>query len=440
MKTPRLLGRPLDAEERRVSQRGYCLFNLVNGASYMCLGENIVVLFAARLHAPDAVVSVLGAMFYVGYLALPLGVWRTARRGCAAALADFWVARNLAALLTASAALVALVSPQVSWCVLLVGAFLFYACRAAGYVMATPLLGEISTEEEAPVVLARAQGLFDGIAVVVLVAIMLVTARWSGIAVLSAIIVFGALCGVGASGFLRIVRETGAIRDAARKPLLPGMRGAILSRDLRRFALGWSALNLFRMLSVPLSLLALKRGCGLDDSEALVCACSQFVAASGASFATGPLSRRFGPRQVMLVAAFGYLAVPTAWLVMPPCGVASVVGGAALFALFGALNTFVLNASAAYFLLACPVKEDQIGASIALNLATGAGAGLVGSALGAILVVSASRLAPGLSCMSDVFSGASGAYRLYFVLLTLPTVVGIFSVLRMRRFVYRSRN
>ena len=127
MKTPRILGRPLDAEERRVSQRGYCLFNLVNGVSYMCLGENLIVLFAARLHAPDAVVSVLGAMFYVGYLALPLGVWRTARRGCAASLADFWVARNMAALLTASAALVALVSPQVSWCVLLVGAFLFYA-------------------------------------------------------------------------------------------------------------------------------------------------------------------------------------------------------------------------------------------------------------------------------------------------------------------------
>ena len=304
--------------------------------------------------------------------------------------------------------------------------------------MGTPLVGEISTEEEAPAVLARAQGLFDGIAVIVLVAIMLAAARWSGIAVLSAIIVFGALCGVGASGFLRSVCETGAIRDAARKPLLPGMRGTIRSRDLRRFALGWSALNLFRMLSVPLSLLALKRGCGLDDSEALVCACSQFIAASGASFATGPLCRRFGPRQVMLAAAFGYLAVPVAWLMMPSCGVAAVVGGAALFALFGALNTFVLNASAAYFLLACPGKEEQIGASVALNLATGAGAGLVGSALGSILVIASSRLAPGFSRISDIFSGAPGAYRLYFILLTLPAIIGIFSVLRMRRFVYRS--
>ena len=436
-----VLGRPLTAEERRVSQRGYCLYMLVNGVSYMCLGENILVLFAARLAAPDVVVALLGTMFYVGYAMIPLGVRRTASRGCAASFADFWVARNAAALLTASAALVALVSPAASWVVLLLGSFLFYGFRAAGHMLTTPLVGEISTEEEAPTVLARSQGLFDGSAVVVLVAITLATARWNGIGALSAIIVVGALCGFWSSVFLRGVKETGAIRDAARVPFGPEVRRTFRERDLRRFAFGWSALNVFRMLSVPMSLLALKRGCGLGDSAALLCACAQFAAASAASFASGPMCRRFGPRQVMLCAAFGYLSIPLAWLAMPSGGIAAIAAGAALFALLGALNTFVFNASAAYFLLACPAKERQIGASVALNLASSAGAGIVGSALGSWFVMAASRLAPRLgSGFGGLFPDSSlGTYRLYFVLLLLPAIAGVAAAWRMRRFIYKTK-
>ena len=78
-----ILGRPLSAAERRRSQRLYCAFNFVNGMSYMCLGESVLVLFAAQLGAPNAVVALLGAMQYIGYAMLPLGVRRTARRGAA---------------------------------------------------------------------------------------------------------------------------------------------------------------------------------------------------------------------------------------------------------------------------------------------------------------------------------------------------------------------
>jgi len=433
-----VLGRPLTVEERRASQRSYCLYTLVNGVSYTCLGENIIVLFAARLAAPDIVVAVLGALFYVGYAMIPLGVRRTASRGCAASLADFWIARNAAALLTASAALVALAAPAASWAVLLVGSFLFYGFRAAGVVMATPLVGEISAAEEAPGVLARSQGLFDGSAAVMLVAITLATARWNGVGALASIIAVGALCGFGASCFLRGVLETGAIRDAARAPLRSAIRQTLRDRDMRRFAIGWSALNVVRLLSVPMSLLALKRGCGLSDAAALVCSCAQFVAASGASFASGPLCRRFGPRQVMLAAAVGYACIPFAWLVMPEGGVAAIAAGVALFAALGALLTVVANAAAAYFLLACPSKDAQIGASVALNLASGACAGLAGTILGSWFVTAASRLAPGFgNVFGGLFRAAPlGAYRLYFVFLLLPAMFALAAAWRMRRFVY----
>ena len=55
-----ILNRTLTAEERRISQRCIEAFNFGNGMSYMCLGESILVLFAARLGAPNAVVALLG--------------------------------------------------------------------------------------------------------------------------------------------------------------------------------------------------------------------------------------------------------------------------------------------------------------------------------------------------------------------------------------------
>ena len=56
-----ILGRPLTAAERRKSQRLYGAFNFGNGMSYMCLGENLLVLFATQLGAPNAVIALLGA-------------------------------------------------------------------------------------------------------------------------------------------------------------------------------------------------------------------------------------------------------------------------------------------------------------------------------------------------------------------------------------------
>ena len=166
-----ILGRTLTAAERRDSQLRYDAFNFGNGLSYMCLGESVLVLFAAQLGAPNAVVALLGALQYLGYAMLPLGVRRTARRGAAASQADFWIARNAAALVTASAALAWPVSPAAAWALLLVGALLFYGCRAAGCVLSTPLLGDVSTPEEAPGVIGVTQALFNVSGVATLAAI-----------------------------------------------------------------------------------------------------------------------------------------------------------------------------------------------------------------------------------------------------------------------------
>ena len=139
---------PLTPEQIKLSQRNYLAFGAVNGASYMCLGETVIILFAVRLDSPNTLVAILGSMLYFGFLLLPLGKWMTSRVGAAQSQADFWFMRNIAALVVALSAPAYLYWNKLSAMILLVtGAFFFYGFRAAGVVMSQPLLGEICEPE-----------------------------------------------------------------------------------------------------------------------------------------------------------------------------------------------------------------------------------------------------------------------------------------------------
>ena len=97
-----IIDHPLSAEDRKISQKRMLIFNCINGFSYMCLGETLIILLAVKMMMPDTLITILGAMQYIGFVLLPLGVWRAGKVGAAQCQADFWVARNIAALLAAA--------------------------------------------------------------------------------------------------------------------------------------------------------------------------------------------------------------------------------------------------------------------------------------------------------------------------------------------------
>ncbi len=428
-----ILGRELTAGERAASQRNYIRYCFVNGASYVCLGENVLVLFAAALGVPDAVVALLGAAVYVGFAFLPPGVKVVARRGAALCQADFWMARNFAALFTATAALAAPHSIAAASAILLAGALAFYACRSAGSVLLTPLLGDISASDEAPGVIGRGQAWFNASAVAALAAIGAILARWHGAGAYVAIIVTGALMGMASTSFLRGIRETGAIKDAASTPLRPGMRRAMRSRDLRRLSAAWFLLNLASMMLVPVSTLALKRGCGYTDAQALACAFVQYVSGCAVSFASGPLCRAFGPRRVLVASALGFLAAPFLWFAAP-AGAGAPMFGLALFLWLGGIYFLMMNATGSYFLLACPDKADQVPGSVAFYLVSGGGAGLLGSVLSPWLVTRCAEWAPRLGMSAH--GGKIGPYRLYFACLVPLMVCSLATALALETKLY----
>ncbi len=414
--------RPLTDEQRRVSQLNYNLFNIVNGASYMCLGETVIILFAVKLHAPNVIVAVIGSMLFLGFLLLPLGVVRTAQVGAARSQADFWVCRNVAALLVAVSALILPLSQCLAWGLLLLGSFLFYGFRAAGVVMSQPLIGDITNNMDRARLIARSTGLFYVSGLVAMVTISLVLGHYDSLWVLVGIIVAGACCGVTASTFVRKIDETSAIRRSAQAPLFPQLKTAFFDSTLRRQICAGFMVNLAIIMMAPIAILTMKRGYGVSDTQAILFSIVQFASSIAATQISGKITEKIGPRKVAIYSYMLIFPICLFWL-FAPAAVSSVWmwGLFALpFILIGAMMVSAQNAMVHYFLMAVP-KERQVASSMFISVVTGAAAGVTGM-----------FVAGGLLKLAERFLGSGlPMYRAYFVAAGVLFLAGLTQVVRL---------
>ena len=414
--------RPLTDEQRRVSQLNYNLFNIVNGASYMCLGETVIILFAVKLHAPNVIVAVIGSMLFLGFLLLPLGVVRTAQVGAARSQADFWVCRNVAALLVAVSALIQPLSQYLAWGLLLLGSFLFYGFRAAGVVMSQPLIGDITNNMDRARLIARSTGLFYVSGLVAMVTISLILGHYDSLWVLVGIIVAGACCGVTASTFVRKIDETSAIRRSAQAPLFPQLKTAFFDSTLRRQICAGFMVNLAIIMMAPIAILTMKRGYGVSDTQAILFSIVQFASSIAATQISGKITEKIGPRKVAIYSYMLIFPICLFWL-FAPAAVSSVWmwGLFALpFILIGAMMVSAQNAMVHYFLMAVP-KERQVASSMFISVVTGAAAGVTGM-----------FVAGGLLKLAERFLGSGlPMYRAYFVAAGVLFLAGLPQVVRL---------
>ena len=324
-----IFDRPLSAAERRVSVRRLALYNLVNGGSFVCVGETMMVLVAVRLGCPDAVSAAIGTMLYVGFAALPLGRIAAGRWGAARAAGGFWALRNAFALVVAAAALWGPRHPALTAATVLVGAFGFYGCRAAGVVLHGPLVGDATDPEERGSVLGRLGACFYLGMCTGLVGVLWALHRSDSYATLATVIAVGSGLGVWASWFLARVHETASLREGARKPVLADLHEIAQNRAFKRHVAACCCLNLAAMLVQPASVIILKRGYGATDLQAMLFAASSYVACGLGSWLNGPLARRFGPRKEMIGAFLATLAACVFWILLPDASAAAPGAGLA---------------------------------------------------------------------------------------------------------------
>ncbi len=406
--------------QKKQSQKAYNLFALLNGMSYMCVGETVIILFAVNLNMPDLCVSVIGAMLYVGYLMLPLGKKVAAYAGASYSQAVFWVLRNVAGLTVASAAPVVYflggkTGGIIAVFLILAGAFAFYGFRAAGIALSQPLLQEWTEPAERGTVIAVSQSLFSTGNIISLLAISLLLKMFPGIRTITGIIVAGSAAGMFSAGFLTRICETEDLRRSAKKPLLSQMKHLLHETFYRKIILNMFVCSLALAMTIPVSMLTLKRGYGVADDNALVFAILQFFSCAFFSFAGYRLLRPLAIKRVILTSYIASLLICFSWVFAP----AEFSRGysAYLFLLSGFSSVTNANAIMRYFINTVR-KEHQVCMSILTSLFSSAGAGLAGMAVIAVIFTAI-----------QYFTGESGTltgYRYYFGItgfLLLPGIV-----------------
>ena len=411
---------PLTPAQMRRSQNNYICYSAINGVSYMCLGETVIVLLAVRMNMPDWCVSIIGSLLYFGYLTMPLGKWMTSRVGAAKTQANCWVCRNIAALVVASGVVFHhFHMPFVAMGCLLAGAFFFYAFRAAGVVMSVPLVGNISDDASRGRVFSVSNACFfvaNAVTIVVITGVMnLSDSVW----LLFAIVVFGAGCGITASGFLRRIDETDALMKHAAKPLRSEIPRILRDRTIMRMIAARFTINLLGMMAGGISMLTVKRGYGVSDGKALIFVLSQYTASSLMSPVFSRLSDRIGPRRTIMLTFLHSGLIILMWCLAP--AKCHMIYPLAIFFVVGSSTIAAWNSIGPYFLLAIP-EEKRTSASVCVSFFDGALAGLCAMCISPQLLRLGAFLADGAPGLTR--------YRIYY-LLTIPFFVAGFFVVRL---------
>ena len=408
---------------RQRSRRFYILYNLLNGASYMCLGETVIILLALKLDCSDSVVSTIGAMLFYGYLILPLGKLLAAHLGAASSQAVFWVARNVAALFVASAALWNhLGHPTLAMTVLLSGTFAFYGFRAAGIVMSQPLVGNITTPSDRSAFLVINSMSFYGTSLLALLCISLGLHFYDGVKPLVIIITTGSILGFASSYFIKNISETEALKKAAQGPFFKGILDAFKNKNVRQQILSGMTMNICLSMIYPISMLTVKRGYGLSDKAALLYSIVQLLGSVLAAKATIPIARQLGAKKMLIAIYLLILVLAIAWLFAPLK--AHFLFIAPIFFLIGATNMAQSNAITNYFLLTIPVKE-QVNATILISTFSGFLGALIASITAGLTLDHLNRCLPEMLPLNR--------YKLYFSLAFLLLSFGLLAFTRLQK-------
>ncbi len=408
---------------RRQSHRYFYLYSFLNGISYMCLGETIIVLLAVQLNCPDYIVAAIGAMIYVSYILLPLGKLVASHIGAAPSQAFFWVLRNCAALFVASSAIWSYYGHHVAaMAVLLTGAFIFYSCRAAGCVMIIPLIGNITTKETRESFIGLQAVMFYASELLALVGIFCYLHSHTGIWPIVALICTGAVFGFTSAYFIKNIHETDALKKTAAEPLFKSMKENLRNHDIKQLVLAHTAVNMAISMACPVAVLTLKRGYGLSDKATLVYTVMQMAGAMLFAKLFGKLAQVIGNRRAFILSYIQGILLCIYWIFCPAKALFLFIAPA--FLVIGSFKVATENTFIGFFLTKVSPKR-QVNASIMISTIGGCFGGLIATFLSGLIL---DKL---LACFS--FNDPLLKYKWYFAIATVIIAPCIWPLLKLSR-------
>ncbi len=420
----------LTEAQRKRSQKLFIAYNLLNGLGYLCVGDMVMLFIINQLGFPDVVFTVLAAMFNIGCIWLPLGKIATEYWGAARTQGNFWFLRNIAAVIMGSCAIWGVLGhPYIAIGFLLGGAFLFYGCRAAGGVMSTALIGNITREDERGKLLAfasMAHNIINAVFTLVLTVLLYyVKSIWA----LYGIVLFGACCGILSAVCLWCIDESEEIRQAAKKPLIADAWVCLKNDAFRRMVIAEVCFSMAMAVTTSLNMLILTRGFGISKSLALIIGFGNGLLNVALARPAAWIGEKFSPRKGLIIGYCFTFLIIFFWLVAP--GRFHWASVAVLFFLTSMCSMCCGICNGLYF-LKCVPPEHQPSALTLKSLINGVLTGFLAMGITTLMwkfcdwIFGGSKAAEVTRrVMSVCFNNDGGdmeRYRIFF-LLALPLVV-----------------
>lgn len=374
----------LSLAQQASGRKYWHLFNIFNAASFVCVADSVLYLFALEIGCPQYVIPIIASFMYIGFLAMPLGKLLVAKTGAVMTITICWTLRNCFILISlASPFIVSRFGIKAGVVVILISTFGFFSSRSAGIVAVNPILGEITLPEQRGKFTASISRNFNIVSLIGLVLISFALKQYVSLKVFQIIILCGITTGLISAFVASRLTETSLTKEAAKVPIWGSFKAAMKNNVGRKLILANVAVMSGIVLVLPISITAVKNGYHVSDSTALVCTIIQFGGGILIASISGIVSTHSGPRPVVLIAFSLLLASALLWLAAPDD-----------FSIFHAGLIFLLNGAAGmgapmglnhYFLNVIPEK-DRISYSLFISMIAGTIAGIFSFIIGSGLL------------------------------------------------------
>lgn len=409
-------------KDQRGSQNLYMTFSIFNAFSFICLADSMLILFALKMGCPDYLVAMFGAFIYLGNSAMFLGKHMMGKIGAGKTIIVFWVLRNMAGFILASAPFFSnYISPSTGIAVLIVGSMLFYLCRSAGSLAMQPLLGEITLPDNRGKYVSDVFLIYNAMAVIGYGVLIYLFKEGHTIALFQKIIITGACLGGASIFFLFPIKETTIPMLSAQQPIkneiIKILKNPTYKKMLLANVLAFSGI----VLVVPISMLALKEGYLIPNYKAMSFSLIQFSGGILIAFLSRLLADETGPRPLIILYFCLLSIISIFWITAPETFYWFYTF--IIFLLCGCCFMGIPLVLTNYFLVTVKAT-DRVGVSFFVSICSGVCAGLTGGLVGSVTLKILSYF---------TFDTPLDIYRIYFAIVLALLLPAIYFVAKLEK-------
>jgi hypothetical protein len=416
------MGEFLSEKQKEYGQKKYLLFSLFNGFSVALLAESTMILYALKLGVPDYVVGIMSSFLFLGMPFIIIGKKMVRKIGVTNTVAVAWFLRSVSTLVAVAAPVVIYFSSSffLGAVFVLLGAFGFYAFRGVGCIGWTPILGEITSENDRGKYSSRLFIYFNIAYFLSILALIVTFEFWDSIGVFQLVIIVGCIFGCFSAYNVFLVPESDTPKISASVSLRGAANYIMKYPEGRKLIWIQTIYFIGVTLTVPYSMLALKEGYGVKDYRAMSFVLIQLAGAIVISLICKKLIDKIGPKKIvfglfslMIIASGMWFAAPAEF---------NPWYNAVIFFFIGAAQMGGYLALIMYFLNIIP-SIKRVGSTLIITIVSSFSAGVFGAVIGAGM----------LKILEICHIESLNLFRCFFGIVLLMLICGSFIILRLEK-------